>query len=531
MHLSDHSLSQLDEAYVLGLDEGRLRGLSLRLLDDLKEARERLRQNPTNSSRPPSSRAPWERPSAGDEQAPDEAEDDAAADEVEVDASTSREDPPGTPDADAAERDSTATKQSKPKRKPGKQPGAPGFGRTQILQAQETRHHHPGVCAACAEALPGDAPSVAYAGFQSIDLVWGDPAQPGLHLQVTDHRLYESACACGHHTRARPGEGLVEDPTLEPVTLSEWRLVGPRLATLIVALHLRFRMSRRRMREFLHDWLGLSLSVGTLDRTLREAAAAAAPLEKDLIEAVVASDLLHADETSWPQGAELLWLWVLTSATVTLFVVGKRGREVLDRILPGFTGWLMSDGWQAYRHLPQRLRCWAHLTRKAQGLIDSYDREAQAFGHQVQHAFDTLIGAIQAARDGPPVDLRGLHADLLKELYAACVRLLGHRHAKTRALAVELWNDWDAIFRVLDNPQWPITNNDAERALRHWVIARRIMMGTRCEAGSRTFTLLASVIETCRKRGHVPWHYLAGVIAERRAGREATPLPVPVPGL
>ncbi len=52
MHLSDHSLSQLDEAYVQTLDEGQWRGLSLRLLDDLKEARERLRQNPNNSSRP-----------------------------------------------------------------------------------------------------------------------------------------------------------------------------------------------------------------------------------------------------------------------------------------------------------------------------------------------------------------------------------------------------------------------------------------------------------------------------------------------
>jgi hypothetical protein len=58
------------------------------------------------------------------------------------------------------------------------------------------------------------------------------------------------------------------------------------------------------------------------------------------------------------------------------------------------------------------------------------------------------------------------------------------------------------------------------------VIARRIMMGTRCEAGSRAFTLLASVIETCRKRGQVPWPYLVGVIAERRA---AAPLPALVP--
>jgi transposase len=94
-----------------------------------------------------------------------------------------------------------------------------------------------------------------------------------------------------------------------------------------------------------------------------------------------------------------------------------------------------------------------------------------------------------------------------------------------------LWNDWDAIFRVLENPQWPLTNNDAERALRHWVIVRRIMMGTRCDAGSRTFTLLASMIETCCQRGQVPWPYLAGLIAERRAGRAATALPVPMPGL
>jgi hypothetical protein len=60
---------------------------------------------------------------------------------------------------------------------------------------------------------------------------------------------------------------------------------------------------------------------------------------------------------------------------------------------------------------------------------------------------------------------------------------------------------------VLEHPEWPLTNNEAERALRHWVIARRIMMGTRCDAGLRTFTLLASVIETCRQRGHLPWTF------------------------
>ena len=61
MHLSPHSLRQIDDAYLRSLDPEALRGLSVRLLADLKEAWDRLNQGPENSSRPPSSRAPWER--------------------------------------------------------------------------------------------------------------------------------------------------------------------------------------------------------------------------------------------------------------------------------------------------------------------------------------------------------------------------------------------------------------------------------------------------------------------------------------
>ena len=71
-------------------------------------------------------------------------------------------------------------------------------------------------------------------------------------------------------------------------------------------------------------------------------------------------------------------------------------------------------------------------------------------------------------------------------------------------------------------------NNEAERALRHWVIARRIGMGTRTPQGTRVFALLASVIETCRKRGVSPWPYLAEVIRQRRKGLPAPPMPAPV---
>jgi transposase len=46
--------------------------------------------------------------------------------------------------------------------------------------------------------------------------------------------------------------------------------------------------------------------------------------------------------------------------------------------------------------------------------------------------------------------------------------------------------------------------------------------------GSRAFTALASVIETCRQRGLSPWTYIAEVLRERRRGNPAPPLPAAV---
>jgi len=60
----------------------------------------------------------------------------------------------------------------------------------------------------------------------------------------------------------------------------------------------------------------------------------------------------------------------------------------------------------------------------------------------------------------------------------------------------------------------PLTNNEAEQALRHWVILRSICHGTRTEEGSRILAVLISVIETCRVRQQSPWIYLAAVFVK-----------------
>ena len=164
MHLSDHSLRQLDDDYVRSLGADALRGLSLRLLADLKEARERLNQGPTNRSRPPSSRAPWERWEVSEStHALETPQDEAASAEAPLTETQPAKTRP-------AEIQPGATK---PPRTAGKQPGAPGVGRTQVLEAQELIPHYPGVCAGCGRPLMAGTDAVAYPGFQAVDLARG----------------------------------------------------------------------------------------------------------------------------------------------------------------------------------------------------------------------------------------------------------------------------------------------------------------------------------------------------------------------
>ena len=164
MHLSDYSLHQIDDAYIQSLEVEALRNLSLRLLADLQEARERLNQGPTNSSRPPSSRAPWERENITvptDDNGTSVTETAEAPPTVEAIPTT------GAPPA-------TTPTVNAPPRKPGKQPGAPGFGRTQVLTAHHTQAPYPATCAGCSQSLTDLEQAVAYTGFQAIDVRGGE---------------------------------------------------------------------------------------------------------------------------------------------------------------------------------------------------------------------------------------------------------------------------------------------------------------------------------------------------------------------
>lgn len=314
------------------------------------------------------------------------------------------------------------------------------------------------------------------------------------------------------------------------VELTEWPLGGPLVISLMVFLHLRMRLSHRRLQEWLHVWLGLYLSTSTLSQCVHEAGRAVEPLEEALVDQVKQAALVPIDETGWKEGSKGLWLGCFVTVTPGLYLIGYRNREFLETVLGElFLGWLMSDGYWAYRPYPKRLRCGAPLLRKARGLEQSANiSEAKPFGQQGLSLMAELMAAIYAAREGPPGEnLRARFTPRLAAFKALCERDAQAVHDKTRALAREFLNDGDAIWAIRNQPHLPLTHNTAERALRHWVIARLLSQGTRTPQGTRAFGLLASIIDTCRLRQVDPWPYLAEGVANRRRGEQVPPLPIP----
>ena len=448
MQLSDHDLKQLDDAYLGGLPVESLRGLSAKLLADLKEARERLNQNPSNSSRPPSSQAPWENTG---ERSQDSVENEGLPAEA-----ASKDSGDETKDT-KAEKGHEEEGKSKPKKadrgqssqgRPGKRAGTPGYSRTQKLPVDQERVHRPETCSACGARLSAGCKQHAYTARYEIEVVQPGAGGTGLVLEQTKHIYLECSCACGHCTRAEPGGASAEAGW--SVALTEWHLAGPLLVTFICALALRQRLSRARIQEFLYDWLGLHLGVATINQCIHEAGRAVEPVvEKEIRTALHEVELLYADETSWKQHGELLWLWVFTCARVTFFIVGQRSRELLQSVLgESFAPWLMSDGYAVYRDYLWRLRCLAHITRKARGLEQSFNREASLFGTQVLHVLATVMDAVYRARGSPPgVPLRETHARMLAELLAACLENADSKHDKTKGVLSAKLHEFRALVR------------------------------------------------------------------------------------
>ena len=241
MNLSDHDLSQIDEPYVRSLPGAQQLDLFLKVLSDLKKARDQLNQTSENSSIPSGSLPPWTSREGKAESNDDDAEEEALL----KNAKKASEDFENSDDSDSNETDAknflkSTSKQSQSKkkkegnRKPSKQPGAKGHGRKVELEVTGPNElYRADHCAGCGGKLPQDAPFHATTGLYVLDLI-AMVGTLGLKLTHIKHLYGDTECLCGHMTRSQPGR-CKSDPEWN-VALTEWHLVGSMLSSFIVCL-------------------------------------------------------------------------------------------------------------------------------------------------------------------------------------------------------------------------------------------------------------------------------------------------------
>lgn len=507
-HLTKDDLAQIDRTYLQSLEKEILIDVACKLRDFSVKLVERVEQNSSNSSKPPSSDSPYDKGNKGNSASKD--------DDSKSASSETKENNP------AEKNSSTENSQSvDSNRSAGRQPGSQGFWRSETPVPKSTIPHYPSVCVICGKGLDVSEGSQPYMGYYVYEL---EKTASGIRISCTLHHYYSAVCHCGHETKAQPGEGDIShvEGRKKDLKLTEYSMVGPMLAAFIAALSVRFRMSRVKIKEFLSYWLSTELSVGTIDKCIREAGVACYPVVEELVEELQEQKIVNLDETPWYEKGCFKWLWVAISTTVAVFYVGTRKKEeMLKLITSAFVGWLVTDGYLAYRSYEKRQRCLAHLIRKAVALTGAVDEKAQKMGDWFLRE---LRGLIKAMAEEGEDDTRKCNV-ILARLKRACNLGSEEKHSKLRALAKEILNDWDAVVAFVKNPELPPTNNDAERALRHAVISRRISFGTRTTEGSRAYTALLSVIETCRLRNQDPWQYIAQTIALGRKGLAPSIIP------
>jgi transposase len=302
---------------------------------------------------------------------------------------------------------------------------------------------------------------------------------------------------------------------------------GPRLRAILSVLAGAYRLGKRPIRQLADDLLGLSISTGMISRLEGQAAAELESPVEELRQYVRDATSSHIDETSWKQGRDKAWLWVAVTRMVTVFVIAtSRGAEVARGMLgTAARKVVVSDRFRSYAWIKRRQFCWAHLRRDFQAMIDRGGESAEV-GRQLLGHSDRLFDWWHRVRDGTMARATlQSHVAILRSSFREDLRRgLDGGCAKTAGTCRELLAGETHLWTFVRVEGVEPTNNDAERALRHGVIYRKLSGGTASESGSRFVERMLTVVATCRQQDINVLEYLTRCYQAHLDGQPAPSL-------
>jgi transposase len=383
-------------------------------------------------------------------------------------------------------------------RKPGGQKGHEGTTLRQTENPDHVIEHRCQGDCTCGKSLL-KAEVVEYEKRQVVDI-------PVIKATVTEHRALTLLCACGREHTAGFPTGIVA-----PVQYGS----GVKALALYLMAHQLVPMERTQ--QMLRDIVGVPLSQGTLTTIAQQGYAGLEKTEETIKEQIVASPVVHADETGCDVSKDLWWIHSLGTLEYTwYFCDEKRGKDAVDvsELLSRYGGRLVHDGWKSYLHyLCKHALCNAHHLRELV-FIDEHLKEAwaQKMKKLLLDIKDAVEEAVGANRKSLVRKLqkryRRIYLAILREGYAVqpppIKRRVGQRgklkQPPGKNLLDRLKHHIDDVLAFMYDFSVPFTNNLAERDLRMVKVKLKVSGCFRTSKGARIFCRIRSFMSTLRKQ-------------------------------
>lgn len=365
-----------------------------------------------------------------------------------------------------------------------------GWGTARCKDAPTRKiFHSADVCPNCDGGL--GRPTVAYSR-QIIDL-------PQTPFEVIEHVVFKRWCP---NCRRQ----VTPQVDLKGQVLGKSR-IGIRLMSTIALLRDRCRLPIRVIQAYFKLCHNLDLSRGEIMEILHTVASCGKPTYDNLLDEVRSSPVVHADETGGRENGKNGYFWSYSTPKTHLLLYRRsRSKQVVKEVMgensEKFEGVLVSDFYAAYNtYLGFHQRCWVHLNR------DIAELKVKCPKHPPLNIWAKRVkGIYQEAKDwrGPPDDLpSGLATQerinkqhyFDQKLESICQGYLAS-NAPMATLCGRIITYLPEMFVFVRFPDVPSSNNNAERIIRHVVVARKISGGTRSEKGSLTKTILTSLFDT-----------------------------------
>jgi transposase len=255
----------------------------------------------------------------------------------------------------------------------------------------------------------------------------------------------------------------------------------------------------------LKDTFGITVSDGEMAHIQTMEATKLLPEYHEIDLRICGSPAAHYDETGHPVQKEGQgqhgWVKTASDSPDTIYRLGQtRGKGNAKALIHDRNQPIITDDYSAYDGLSDKHGlCWAHPKRKFQDLAESSTLEDERRQHckNFYERFCTLLGDVKTIHESPyDRNRRAKEADRFRPLIAALMTPSTHDPKKLATLKKTFLQNTEHYLLCVLEPNIPMTNNKAERAIRPLVIKRKLSFGSKTQKGADVMSILLSVCLT-----------------------------------